>query len=70
MFSAGKTYPGLMPVDAQWGFGLAVTIQEAVVIRAGYDTGLTNALKDNKDLSYEDVIAHRDTYHVGVSFVF
>ena len=63
-------HPGLMPVDAQWGFGLAVTIQEAVVIRAGYDTGLTNALKDNKDLSYEDVIAHRDTYHVGVSFVF
>ena len=70
MLSSGKTYPGLMPVDAQWGFGIAATIQEAVVIQAGYDTGLTKAIKDNKDLSYADIIAHRDTYHVGVCFVF
>ena len=70
MFSSGKKYPGLMPVDAQWGFGIAATIQEAVVIQAGYDTGLTKGIKDNKDLSYADIIAHRDTYHVGVCFVF
>ena len=70
MFSTGKTYPGLMPIEAQWGLGLAATIQEAVVLRAGYDTGLTNCIKNNNDLGFADIKAHRDAFYFGVSFVF
>lgn len=70
MFSTGKTYPGLKPIEAQWGIGLAATIQDAVVIRAGFDTGLTKCIKDNKDLGFDDVIAHRNTIYFGVSFAF
>ena len=70
MFSAGKNYPGLMLVDAQWGVGLAVSVQEAVSIRASYDTGLTKAIKDNKDLSFDDLIVHRNTLNLGVAFAF
>ena len=70
MFSTGKTYPGLLPIEAQWGLGLAATIQEAIVLRVGYDTGLTNCIKDNSELGFSDVKAHRDSFNIGVGFVF
>lgn len=70
MFSTGKTYPGLKPIEAQWGVGLAATIQDAVILKVAYDTGLTKCIQDNKDLNYSDIIAHRNTISVGVNFVF
>ncbi len=70
MFSAGKTYPGIKPLDAQWGFGLAFTIQDAIVINGGYDLGITNCLKNNKDLGIQDEIARRNSFVVGVNFMF
>ena len=70
MFSSGKNYPGLRLVDAQWGFGLAATIQEAITLRASYDTGLTKAIKDNKDLGFDGRIVHRNTINAGIAFAF
>ena len=70
MFSTGKTYPSLRPIEAQWGVGLAITIQDAAIIRAGYDTGLLRGIRDNKDLRYDDVQAHRDVFSIGLSFIF
>ncbi|MBR5660135.1 MAG: PorT family protein [Bacteroidales bacterium] len=70
MFSAGKTYPGLKPLDVQWGFGIALTLQDAVVIRGGYDFGITNCIKNNKDLSFEDMIVKRNTLTIGANFLF
>ncbi|MBR3441237.1 MAG: PorT family protein [Bacteroidales bacterium] len=70
MFSAGKTYPGLRPFDAQWGFGLAFTLQDAIVIRGGYDIGITNCIKNNKDLSFDDLIIKRHTLTIGANFLF
>ena len=70
MFSKGDTYPGLKPLDAQWGIGAAVTIQEAVVIRAGYDIGITKCIKDKSALGFKDVNAHRNTFYFGVGFAF
>ena len=70
MFSAGKTYPGLKPFDAQWGFGLAFTLQDAIVIRGGYDIGITNCIKNNKDLSFDDLIIKRNTLTIGANFLF
>ena len=70
MFSTGKTYPSLRPIEAQWGVGRAITIQDAAIIRAGYDTGLLRGIRDNKDLGYDDVQAHRDVFSIGLSFIF
>lgn len=70
MFSKGKTYPGLFPIEAQWGVGLAATIQEAFVLKVSYDTGLTKAVRDNNDLGFDDVKAHRNTVSVGAFFAF
>lgn len=69
-FSAGRTYPGIRPLDAQWGVGLGVTLADAIVIRGGYDFGLTKCLKNNKDLNLKDEIAYRNTLNIGVSFLF
>lgn len=66
MFSVGDTYPGLRPVDAQWDLGLVVELQQAVILRGGYNTGLTNGFRDKK--GYGKV--HREGYYVGVGFVF
>lgn len=70
MFSTGKTYPGLRPIEAQWGVGLAATIQDAVIVRVGYDTGLTKCIRDNSELGFNDNKAHRDAFYVGVGFAF
>jgi len=70
MFSVGKTYPGLKPIDAQWGFGLAVALAEAVAIRGEYNISLTNCLRDNKELGFDDEIIRRNSFSVGVSFMF
>ncbi|MBO5635308.1 MAG: PorT family protein [Bacteroidales bacterium] len=69
-FSTGNTYPSIRPIDAQWGVGLGITVADAVVIRGGYDFGLTKCLKDNKDIGYNDEIAYRNTLNIGVSFLF
>ena len=70
MFSTGKNYPGLKPVDAQWGFGLAVTVAEAIVLRGDYAICLTNSLRDNKDLDFNDLIIRRNSFFLGVNFLF
>lgn len=70
MFSPGKTYPGIRPYEAQWGFGIAVAVQDAILIRGGYDLGVTNCVKNNKDLSLEDEVVRRNAFFVGVSFLF
>ncbi len=66
----GETYPGLKPIDAQWGFGLAVALAEAVAIRGEYNISLTNCLRDNKKLGFDDEIIRRNSFSVGVSFMF
>ena len=70
MFSTGKTYPGLKPVDAQWGFGLAVSVAEAIVLRGDYAISLTNCLRDNKELNFNDEIIRRNSFFLGVNFLF
>ncbi len=70
MFSTGKTYPAIRPYEAQWGFGLAISIQDAILLKGGYDLGITNCLKNNKDLAFEDGIARRNAFLVGLSFLF
>ena len=70
MFSAGKTYPGIKPLDAQWGFGLGIAIAEAIELRGEYDLSLTNCLKDNKDLGFDDEIIRRNAFSVGIKFMF
>ena len=70
MFSAGKTYPGLRPLEAQWGFGVAVAIAQAVALKGEYDVGLTNCLKNNSDLGFDDEIVRRNSFSIGVSFMF
>ncbi|MBP3269386.1 MAG: outer membrane beta-barrel protein [Bacteroidales bacterium] len=70
MFSAGKTYPGLKNLGVQWGFGLALTLQDAIVIRGGYDLGISNCIKNNKDLSIDEPIVKRNTVTIGVNFLF
>lgn len=70
MFSTGKTYPAIRPYDAQWGFGIGFMIQDAILIRGGYDLGVTNCLKTNKDLNFEDKVARRNALYVGASFLF
>ncbi|MBR4756610.1 MAG: outer membrane beta-barrel protein [Bacteroidales bacterium] len=70
MFSAAKSYPGLMPIEAMWGLGLAVSLQDAVVIKGGYNNGLTKAIRDNKDLGMEDLITHKNSFYVGIGFAF
>jgi len=69
-FSTGKTYPSIRPIDAQWGVGVGITIADAVVLRGGYDFGITKCLKDNKDLKYDDEMAYRNSFNIGVSFLF
>ena len=70
MFSTGKNYPAVRPYDAQWGFGLAFSVRDAILIRGGYDLGVTNSFKKNKDLNLEDRIANRNAFLVGLSFLF
>ncbi len=73
MFSKGLTYPGLKRFDAQWGVGLVATIVDAISIRAGYDIGLSKCIKNDSknkpDLS-EDLKVYRNTFHVGIGFLF
>lgn len=70
MFSTGTTYMGLMRPDAQWGFGVAAIIQDAIVFRVGYDLGLTKCIKDNSALGYDDLGVMRNTFCFGVGFAF
>ena len=70
MFSTGKTYPGLKPIDAQWGFGLSVALAEAVALRGEYNISLTNCLRDNKEFNFDDEIIRRNSFSIGVSFMF
>lgn len=69
-FSTGQTYPSIRPLDAQWGVGAGITIADAIVLRGEYDFGITKCLKNNKDLGYDDEIAYRNTFNIGVSFLF
>ena len=70
MYSTGATYMGIKPYDAQWGFGIAATIQDAIVFRLGYDLGLTKCIKDNTTLGYDDANVMRNTMYFGVGFAF
>jgi hypothetical protein len=70
MFSKGETYMGLKLTDAQWGFGIAAMIQDAIQIRAGYDLGLTKCIKDNTGMGFDNLKAYRNTMYVGVGFSF
>ena len=72
MFSKGETYPSLKNFDAQWGFGISAVIVEAIMLRAGYDLGLTKCIKNKtKHPEWEnDLKAYRNTFYVGVGFAF
>ena len=70
MFSTGKTYPGLKPFDAQWGFGVAFSVAEAIILRGGYDICLTNCLRNNKELGFDNEIVRRNSFNIGVNFLF
>lgn len=73
MFSKGVTYPGLKGIDAQWGLGASAVIVDAVMLRAGYDFGLTKCIKDNgkdHDAAWSDLKVHRNTFYIGVGFAF
>lgn len=73
MFSKGETYPGIKGYDAQWGFGVSAVIVDAVMLRAGYDLGLTKCVKNNsKDHvdAWSDLKVNRNTFYVGVGFSF
>ena len=63
-------YPGLKPIDAQWGFGLSVALAEAVALRGEYNISLTNCLRDNKEFNFDDEIIRRNSFSIGVSFMF
>ena len=56
---------GLKNFDAQWGFGTSMTYAKAVELRAGYDLGLTKALKNGDELK-----VRRNAFHIGVAFLF
>lgn len=71
MFSKGATYPGLKGIDAQWGLGASVVISEAIMLRAGYDFGLTKCIKNNaKEHGWEDIKVYRNTFYFGIGFAF
>jgi hypothetical protein len=71
MFSKGVTYPGLKGLDAQWGLGASVVISEAIMIRAGYDLGLTKCIKNNtKEHGWDDLNVYRNTLYLGIGFAF
>ena len=70
MFSTGQNYPGMRPIEAQWGIGLSATVQKAVVIRGGYDTGITKCIRDNKERGWNDENIHRNSFYIGVHFIF
>lgn len=70
MFSTGVTYMGLMRPDAQWGFGISAIIQDAIVLRAGYDLGITKCIKDNSALGFNDLNVKRNSFCFGVGFAF
>ena len=40
------------------------------MIRGGYDIGITNCIKNNKDLSFDDLIIKRNTLTIGANFLF
>ncbi len=68
MFSKGETYPGLKGLDAQWGLGASVVISEAILLRAGYDFGLTKCIKNHN--SWDDIKVYRNTFSFGIGFIF
>ncbi|HBH08777.1 MAG TPA: hypothetical protein DDX40_05185 [Rikenellaceae bacterium] len=72
MFSKGVTFPSLKNLDVQWGLGVSATIVDAVMLRAGYDFGLTKCVKDNtKHESWaNDLKVHRNSFYIGVGFAF
>lgn len=70
MFGKGENYMGLKLTDAQWGIGVSALLAEAVMIRAGYDLGLTRCIKDNTALGFDNLKVYRNTAYVGVGFAF
>lgn len=55
-------------LDAQWGFGAVLTFADAVQLRAGYDFGLTKAIKNG--VSGTNLKVRRNDFHIGVGFIF
>ena len=73
MFSKGETYPGIKGFDAQWGFGVSAVIVDAIMLRAGYDLGLTKCVKNNSkdhEVAWSDLKVNRNTFYVGIGFAF
>lgn len=71
MFSKGISYPCLKNFDTQWGLGVSATIVDAVMLRAGYDFGLTKCIKNNTKHDWDkDLKIYRNTFYVGVGFAF
>ncbi|MCQ2120005.1 MAG: porin family protein [Bacteroidales bacterium] len=70
MFSKGESYMGLKIGDAQWGFGLSAMLEDAIMIRGGYDFGLTKCIKDNTKVGFDNLKVFRNTIYFGVGFVF
>ena len=70
MFSKGDTYMGLKAFDFQWGLGAAGLISDAIMVRIGYDFGITKCVKDNMDLHFDNLNIHRNTFYVGIGFTF
>ncbi len=63
-----KARLGFKNFDAQWGFGIVFTYADAVQLRAGYDLGLTKAIKNNDWGS--DLKIRRNDFHIGIGFLF
>lgn len=71
MFSKGISYPCLKNFDTQWGLGVSATIVDAIMLRAGYDFGLTKCIKNNTKHDWDkDLKIHRNTFYIGVGFAF
>lgn len=72
MFSKGVSYPALKNFDVQWGVGASLMIVEAIMVRAGYDFGLTKGIKNKtKHTDWGDNLdVRRNTLYVGIGFAF
>ena len=65
-----KDYSALKLSDAQWGLGASVLIADAVMVRGGYDFGLTRCVKDNNPFGEENLKVYRNTFYIGIGFAF
>lgn len=61
-----KSRLAIKNLDAQWGFGGAITFSKAIRLRLGYDFGLHKLLKGKMD----EMKVRRNGLNIGVEFLF